>query len=349
MAMTLPRLCRDRPARDNNFDFLRFFFACLVIFSHSFSIVYGNYIHEPLFAVSGGFLSFGAIAVMGFFVISGYLITQSWQRSGTAGDYLKKRVLRIYPGFIAASLFCLLIVGPLGADSFAAYRHHVHPVSFLLRMALLFQPRLPGVFAHNPQPGAVDASMWTIRYEFLCYLLVAAFGLLGLWRRRVVLGLFVLCLSGNLWLFGHRHVAYTLPEAEQAMSTVAHALSFFRLDLSSAVFGCLYFLAGAVYFLYRDRIVRSPALALLALCLVLVSFTHPVLLIFTMPLCGPYLLFLFAFHAPFDLRAFAARGDFSYGMYLYAFPLQQLLVSWGSGRWHPVTLFIAVLPLALLG
>src|SRR5688572_2620108 len=87
--------------RRNNFDFLRFALATLVIFSHSFDMLAGSNAGNPLMAASDGQLDFGTLAVELFFILSGYLIAQSFVTSRGVGDYLKKRALRIYPAFVA--------------------------------------------------------------------------------------------------------------------------------------------------------------------------------------------------------------------------------------------------------
>src|SRR5215207_5054601 len=83
--------------RLNNFDFLRFLLAALVILSHSYPLLWGNNEREPLSLLTGGQLSFGEFAVNGFFILSGFLIAQSWENSRTVSSYFKKRFLRIYP------------------------------------------------------------------------------------------------------------------------------------------------------------------------------------------------------------------------------------------------------------
>src|SRR4051812_35296360 len=94
--------------RRNNFDFLRFCFAVLVILSHSYPLT-GNTAAEPIGRITGGTVVFGSVAVEAFFVISGFLIAHSWLHSASAGQYLKKRILRIYPGYLVAMLISFLL------------------------------------------------------------------------------------------------------------------------------------------------------------------------------------------------------------------------------------------------
>src|ERR1700760_4196820 len=97
----------------NNFGFFRLLVATLVIVSHSAEIIDANRSRELLTSF-GGKLTFGEIAVDGFFIISGYLILKSFQQSASTFSYLMKRVRRIYPGFLVAWLACIFIVAPIG-------------------------------------------------------------------------------------------------------------------------------------------------------------------------------------------------------------------------------------------
>ena len=108
--LTFGDLAQDR---SNNFDFLRFVLAVLVIFAHSFSLLHPEKITEPLYRITNSQMGFAYISVNLFFVISGFLITASWIRSQGPWDFLRKRVLRIYPAVAVMSLFCLFVVGPL--------------------------------------------------------------------------------------------------------------------------------------------------------------------------------------------------------------------------------------------
>ena len=111
-----PRL----PSRANNFDFLRLSSAILVIFSHAYPIVTGRQNTEFLNWWTHERLSFGSVAVSVFFLISGYLITQSWERCRGAGEYFRRRVCRIDPGFMVAFLLYDSVVLPLSSSKPAA-------------------------------------------------------------------------------------------------------------------------------------------------------------------------------------------------------------------------------------
>ena len=154
----------------NNFGALRLLFAVLVILSHSPELVDGNRSREILTRIFGT-LSFGEFGVDGFFLISGYLITKSFQDSGSAGGYLLKRVLRIYPGYVVAYLLCIFALGPFVGGQIA----ELSGARVLREIISLSKPGMQGVFPGMPYPS-LNSSMWTIAYEFRCYLLVLAAG-----------------------------------------------------------------------------------------------------------------------------------------------------------------------------
>lgn len=319
--------------RENNLDFLRFALAFLVVFSHSFSLP-GHEEWEPFRWLTNNQIDGGAMAVNFFFIISGFLVTQSWQRSKSPLDYLKKRVLRIYPGFIVVVLLCAFVAGPLGADDAAAYWRAFHPARFLYNTAQL-QFVLPPTFTRLAYASA-NGSLWTIRNEFLCYLMVALFGLLNLYRKPgAILGLFAVALL----LYG-REVYGHAPFLAGRVVPVIGQLDMWPHWLTQ-------YLAGMCFCLYKERIVYAPRWIGLSLGIVAAACVLP-LLTLVLPLCGAYLLFAFSFSRRPDLHRWAARGDFSYGVYLYAFPLQQLLLRFLNPQMPPLMLFGMASPLILI-
>lgn len=315
--MTHPPTFRDlERGRANNFDALRLGLALLVILSHSPFLLFANgYESELLFRATGGQLAGGPLAVYGFFLISGYLIAASWQRSRGPGDYLRRRALRIFPGFLVAVAFSSLVAGPLLAGDRADFWRHFDVARFLKEAFGL-------VGAYTPA-GGVNGSLWTIRYEFHCYLGLAAFGLLGILRRRALVVAFVLLCTG-----------------------LSVAIQSFGLRMPGNGLSWLWgypphwpplaanFFAGAAFHLYADRIARSGRLALACLAGLLLAAFVPGsrALPFLIPYLGGYLIFYLAFLPAGGLKDIAKRGDLSYGLYLYSFPIQLLLVRWYGPR-----------------
>lgn len=307
-----PTLAARLQGRDNNFDFLRFFAASLVIFSHAFGLAQGKGSHEPLAVLTQDHVSLGSFAVAVFFVVSGFLITMSYDNSAGNREYLLKRCLRIFPGLAVVLLVTALVIGPL-VTILPLPSYFAAPQTWgYLGNILLFDmdEHLPGVFRDNPHAPIVNGSLWTLWYEFVCYLLVMLLGWLG-WLRWQVMAFVVAAsvivrinLSGVpvLW---HLNDAFTWLRWQSDY-----------LDLLP------YFASGALLYQLRHRIPLSGGLALVALgVLVAGALTGHFPQAFV--LAGGYFILYLAFAPWLKLGRFAKYGDFSYGLYIYAYPVQQ--------------------------
>ncbi|WP_263360084.1 acyltransferase family protein [Acidicapsa ligni] len=319
----------------NNFDSLRLIFAVLVIFSHSFPMVRGSNATEPLSLLTNGQVNFGNISVWAFFVISGFLITQSWQRSPNVVKFLKRRIARIYPAFIVTAVLSAFIFVPLVADS-ATY-HHVSIQNFVFNTLRLRIFDSPPIFVHNALPNELNGSLWSVAYEFWCYLGVMTLGLVGLLRRRsVVVLLFVAVIGLHLYM----NMTGWAPSGSILGQIVGYP-PFWATVLP-------FYLAGTLFHLFGGHtLLRRPWIMLAAVVLIASNFV-PHGLIVTMPICGSYLLMALAYLPllhPLNLGRF---GDFSYGTYLYAFPIQQLLVQRAHGQISPLLLFAEAAPITLI-
>lgn len=323
--------------KENNFDFLRLALAVLVIFSHSFPLGAGSEINEPLRMLTHGQMTLGAFAVDLFFVMSGFLIAGSAERSRSIGSFLKKRVARIYPAFVMSAFVMALVVLPLSGGAFAEASWIAKFVDFVLQTLRLQEFHVQAAFAHNPYPGVLNGSVWSIQYEFWCYLGVAMMAAVGLLRRRGwVLACFVVSVVVSVafqiqgWVFGGKFAGVVLGSPQLWARLLP------------------YYLAGVVFYLFRDRIKLDAfgalvaLMALLAACWVHVGWTA------VFPIAGAYLVFYVAFALWIPLHRVGRFGDFSYGTYLYAFPIEQLLVMAFGHSLAPWKLFAMATPLTLL-
>jgi peptidoglycan/LPS O-acetylase OafA/YrhL len=315
--------------RENNFDALRLFFAVAVIFGHSYMLSRFSQ-REPISRFSRGATYSGSIAVAGFFVISGFLITKSWLSEPKLLPYLRKRSLRIFPGYIVAVLLSIYGVAAVVTPGFAHYQGQ------LLMQATQMSPLFsPGTFVNNPRPHDINGSLWTIRYEFYCYLVVAALGIAGLLRFRGVYGLLAL---GSIALVGAQEHWKFLGYNE--------IFGIGQLAVWPGFLAC--FAVGMAFCAYRNWIPYSLPLLIVCLgaLLLLMRLGKPTLTLAALPLLLAYIVFYIAFSNRIRLHHFGKWGDFSYGTYLYAFPIQQLFI-WRFGGIQPMILFVAATPLSL--
>ena len=316
-------------SRDNNFNLIRFIAASLVIFSHAYPISLGKDTFDPLYHLIG--VTFGGIAVDIFFLVSGFLVSQSFCTRHNLLAFLYARFLRIFPALFVAVVFCALIIGTLFTSlTVPAYLLNWQPYKFILKNTALLvniQYTLPGVFTNNPASEAVNGSIWTLPYEVRMYLLLTLIGFLGFLKKRLFFNLFIL---GCLLLY-----TQSILVKEIDVSNYDHAR---RLSA--------FFFAGTFSYINRHFIPLHKYIAIGFLLLPLVFFKTQIFL-FLFYLALVYCTFWFAFVPAGFIRRFNEIGDYSYGLYIYAFPIQQSLVNLFSGMKQPTLLFISAFFLTL--
>ena len=310
--------------KHNNFDALRLAAASSVVVSHCYTL-YGKPM-EPLTKFSGNMETLGSLAVSVFFIISGYLITHSYLRSGDALDYVKKRVLRIFPALIVCVAICALIIGPIvSTRDVAVYFSHAAPFRFLANgLMVLNQRMIPGVFDTPPNTTMlVNGPLWTLPVEFAMYLMVLALGLMRALKPARV----PFIMAAALYLFLHKADTGTfyMNGAVPQYFAVKHALSFFM---------------GMIFYLHRDRIPYTWPLFFWVTALTLVTLKTEYfrcLFIFTLP----YMVLYLASIQNRFINHIARHGDFSYGMYIYGYPVQQTVMH-AFGYWLSLPAYILV-------
>ncbi len=300
--------------RDNNFNLIRAIAATAVLVSHAWPLALGPGTAEPLARLTGN--SLGGWAVDVFFVVSGFVIAASFARRPQARAFLAARSLRLFPGLLVSLLIVAFAIGPLVTTlPLTDYLTDPDLPLFMIRNMALVSPHytLPGVFETNPYP-AVVGSIWTLVYEVACYLGVLAVGLLGAFRdqRRMAAALFLYVL---IW------AAYAF--AGEGLHPRADALH--RLSLP--------FFVGVLIFALRLRLPLTLWwIAGLWGLVALISGT-PLALPAQIVAMG-YTVFWLAYVPRGALLAYNRFGDYSYGIYIYAFPLQGLMV-WMIGPMTP--------------
>ncbi|HEY4471855.1 MAG TPA: acyltransferase [Stellaceae bacterium] len=329
--MTTP--APDPRHRRNNFDALRLIAAVSVVFSHSFLIAEGSEANEPFIWLTGNQCILGLVGVFVFFVISGYLVTESWCRSPMPGRFALRRFLRIYPGLIVNVALCAFVLGPLVTSlPLAAYFHGPELRDFLGK-TLTLNPgplSLPGVlFADNPVGLHINGSLWTLRYEAMMYLMIVILGRLRLLRLSTCLALTALGIAAVYF--------------EKRLTPLG--------DIGEWAWFLGFFGAGMVLHFLRDRLVFDGRGALVAL-LALLVFVELGQFIMLFPLAGACLAIWFARRYDPWLDYSRYCGDLSYGVYIYGWPAEQLVMYLSGGRaaWWQVFLgsLLIALPLAWL-
>ena len=332
--------------RQNNFGALRLLLALLVLVSHTFAGYYGNDDREPFYRLVGGQMDISAYAVNGFFAISGFLITLSWLRTPRFKTFMMKRILRIYPGFIVASLVSLLIVAPLaGANGSIALKPLEIAKSFV-RIVMLSGPKAEGAFGDQPIP-VLNLSLWTIRYEFICYLMVPVLVLLLSRLKISRIGITVVYLAMLVW--HSMQGAYLVKTGALDLPIVG------SLDVWPR-FLC-YFLSGMVLAFNSDRIPFRHWIAALCLAAMAVSACFPVArpghpdaggpLFIVTAFAGMYLIFYAAYQQTVKLSHIGEKVDLSYGVYLYAWPVTMLCIVHLRHRVGPWGIIAIELPITL--
>jgi peptidoglycan/LPS O-acetylase OafA/YrhL len=304
--------------RNHQFDLLRILFATFVLLAHAPELTDGNASRELFHRFTGAPMTFGTLGVDGFFLLSGYLIVQSWMADPRPLSFLRKRVLRIFPGYLVAVLVSTLAVGLLAPGVprfFAGIDGH-----FLNSVALLGSPATPPVLPGKPYP-TVNGALYTIAYEFRCYLMVALLGLCGLFRRpAIVLAMAVAFLAA---LFS--------PSPFEQMQWPRHIVALVGQPILIFRLTGIY-LVGCCFFLLRERIPFRAAWAIGAAAALVACFlafpSHGEL---ATVLLGGYLLFyLGQLHLP-QLSWMAGVPDISYGIYLYGWPVESLWIWYHRG------------------
>lgn len=313
--------------KNNALTLTRFLLAVAVVCSHSFPLG-GIVRHEPLAAFSRGQVDFGSLAVDGFFILSGILITRSYESTKNFLSFAWRRALRILPALWASLALVALVFGPLAW----VHEHHTFssywsisqdsPWHYLTSNALVSvnQWNIGHLLGCTPfaKSGAVTAwngSLWTLIYEVKCYVIVGVLGLLGLLRRRRFV-------AGMALFFFIVHVARVIAPAAAPM--------VFPMSTFSTAWYFMFFL-GATMWLYRDSLPLDDRYAIAALFLMVLTMRHRGFEILGVAAFGYALVWWIT---RVKVSTFERFGDPSYGTYVYAFPIQMLLAEFGWNHLH---------------
>lgn len=303
----------------------------VVVYGHSFPLS-----GTPDVVVLGNPVQ--SLAVKVFFVISGYLITESWFSDPNLFRYFTKRILRIFPALIFVVCLSALVLGPV-MSTLPVFEYLRNPelIGYFRNIYLFPVYNLPDVFVDNIYPSAVNGSLWSLPVEFSMYIMLP---LLALWFRgaafRLVFSTLFVC-------------AVSLYELRGAGTAVTPAVVIFGTSIRSALDAAPYFLIGAslrsLAARMRPNIQMAMLLAGVALLVPPVGFCPELALYVVLP----YAVIAFGRAKPGRFAFVDRIGDLSYGTYLFGFPVQQLVIQAFGTEHHPIlTCGLALLPTLLL-
>lgn len=304
-------------SRDNNFNLMRFLAASLVLYSHSFAIQVGTPDAEPLRDLID--MTWGTIAVDIFFVTSGFLIAGSFFNKKSLLSFVWARVLRIYPALIVANLFCVFVVGlSLTNLSASEYLTETSTYKFLIKNSTLviwgIQYDLPGLFRDVPAEIAVNGSLWTLPYEVKMYFFLACIGslllLVGKKTKKnkglILIGMFSLIAIVSFFL-----------------NILNHYEGLFKGSFLRLFF---LFFVGSSFYVLREKVILSGKATIVLVFLLFMSFFGNDTFFPVYCVVLPYFIFYIAYVPGGFIRLFNRLGDYSYGMYIYAYPIQQSIM-----------------------
>lgn len=311
MSITLSKYTNNR---DNNFNLIRFVAAVAVLYGHSFPLALGAGVPEPLMNLLG--ISLGSIAVDVFFITSGFLIAGSFFSKKNIVAFIWSRVLRIYPALIIAVIFCVFVIGLYFTTySPTEYLSDAQTHKFIRRNSTLFwgvQYHLPGVFTENPYKYAVNGSLWTLPYEVKMYTYLAVIA--------------------SILLYVHKKKdKYLIPLFFAFLAIVSVIISitnhFYSYTPESFVHLFSMFFVGSSFYLFQDKIYLSHTIFIILLLILISSIINTNYFFIAYSLILPYIIFYLAYIPSGIIRYFNKLGDYSYGLYIYAFPVQQSIAA----------------------
>lgn len=296
------------PARHtNNFDALRLFAALAVILHHTTTL---HLLPGPAHDVS-----FGFVGVATFFIISGYLIMMSWDRRPAVWQFLRARVLRIFPGLAIAVLFTALVIGPLLTTLSLGDYFTGGWWRYLATIDLMhLDQSLPGVVFHYGYPVSINTPLWTLPVELKMYIFLVILGAAGALRTRgFLVAAFLLALLGAYWPTGQPFAFLTYWGITPFISGLLGATNNYPL----------FFLAGSLLYAFKDSIpLRGSVATVLFVAWIAGHYTSHVEAISLV--CMPYFVLCAGVGQTRGLRDVTRIGDLSYGLYIYAFPIQHV-------------------------
>ena len=296
--------------RSSAFDYMRILLAICVLLWHSYQVSYGTDAARDLWKAWPGTILVWVLPL--FFSLSGFLVAGSLERSASIKKFLILRLIRIYPALCVEVILSAFVLGPLITTfSLGDYFFSIIFFKYILNMFGWIHYYLPGVFLYNKYPGIVNTSLWTVPFELECYIALPILFLFGFLKSKTAtIIIFAICTFGIMTLLWGAGESGTPPGGVNGRILV------------------LCFLAGNMFFHLRNSIPYSKYLAILSIFVGTILLRHSILVCIA-PVFVAYTIAFIGLKNP-KRTILVTSGDYSYGVYLYAAPIQQT-VAWGLG------------------
>lgn len=297
----------------NNFDFLRFLLAFIVILHHIIDLS-----HYQGFQTINPFFN-AYFSVTGFFVISGFLITGSYIKTQNTRKYFTKRAKRLLPAYIVTIILSAVLLSFASVLDLGAYFTNSNLYTYFVSNMVFLnftQPCLPGVFLNNAI-CSVNGALWTIKVEVSFYLFLPLIIILANKIERKYLSFIFIYIFSILYKFILNYLSIKYSNHASAFDTLSHQLPGFLT----------FFVSGIALYYYFDLFIKWKN--------TLIIFAIPIFAIeyylqteYLLPLALSVIILYIAYGFK-SLNNWGKYGDFSYGIYIYHFPLIQLAISLG--------------------
>lgn len=295
---------------NNNLSLIRITLALLVLLSHSFAMVSGDATTQPFYGALK--MTPGTMAVDMFFVISGFLLTQSLLKKNDPIDFIIARAARIYPALICATLFTALIIGTaFTCLPISEYLANADTAKYIIKTATIVRGiefTLPEVFKNIPLYDQVNGSLWSLPFELKMYGLI-----------------FI------LWLIAYKTSSQRYLVCGVLVTTIASGFIYCYTTITQGVDLKLprliyFFFSGSLLYCAQSIIPASRKWLWIAIALLATTVINQTSFLLAWTICAPYILIYIAFIPKSKLLVYNKLGDYSYGVYVFAWPIQQSIV-----------------------
>jgi len=291
---------------NNNFNIMRMLASTGVLISHAYPLSLGRGVGDPIHAIFG--ISLGTACVMIFFCISGFFVAGSFEKNPSVKKFILARSLRLFPALFVC-LIATILLASLLTESEPRHYWSATPQYFFYNFTLFFgQNELPGVFKENIFSPTINGSLWTLNFEVMLYFIVLALGVSGFLAKKKKFLIFLAVFLSLLLLSKFFEFPY-------------RANLILKLGYP--------FMSGVVFWVWRRSIPFTISFTAGSAIYITISCFLP-LPHFTIWIAATYIIFFLGYSEIPSLKIYNRFGDYSYGVYIYAFPIQQIYVQLGT-------------------